>query len=139
MTAGKPVADPKSWTRARVLEFFRDMNKVKGKSLPRVFYEKRATTASIDPQGSGIQAYRGFAEYCYSLGEIKSRRFNRVLRRYAGLSESLFRREVDDIVSELQLIEERLARLGYQRQAEKVGSIESELMSESEEKKARPR
>lgn len=138
MTAEKPVADPKSWTRARVLEFFRDMNKVKGKSL-QVFYEKRAATASIDPQGSGIEAYRRFAEYCYSLGEIKSRRFNRVLRRYAGLSESLFRREIDDIVSELQLIEERLARLGYQRQAEKVGSIESELMSESEGKKARPR
>jgi len=78
-----------------------------------------------------------FAEYCYSLGDIKSRKFNGVLRRYADLSESLYKREIDDIVSELQSIEDRLAELGFQTQAEEIESIEAELMSAFEERKAR--
>ncbi|MFB0569646.1 MAG: hypothetical protein ACETV0_08560 [Nitrososphaeria archaeon] len=138
MIEKKLVSDPRSWAKARILAFFRDMSGVESKDLPAAFYEKRTATASIDPQGSGIEAYVDFAEHCYSLGETKSRKFNRILRRYAGLSESLYRREIDEIVSELQSIEERLARLGYQRQAEEVGTIESELMSKSEEEKDRP-
>lgn len=138
MTEKRLVSNPRSWARARILAFFRDMSNVESKDLPAAFYEKRTATASIDPQGSGIEAYIDFAEHCYSLGEAKSRKFNRILRRYAGLSESLYRREIDEIVAELQSIEERLARLGYQKQAEKVGKVESELMSESEETKERP-
>jgi len=135
--AGKPVSDPRGWAKARVLEFFQDMTRVQSKRLPEVFYEKRSATASIDPQGMGIEAYRDFVEYCYSLAEIKSRKFNGILRRYADISESLYRREIDDIVSELQSIEERLAELGYQREAEEIGNIEAELMSASEERKAK--
>lgn len=138
MTEEKLASDPRSWARARILAFFRDMSGVESKNLPATFYEKRTATASIDPQGSGIEAYVDFAEHCYSLGKRKSRKFNRILRRYAGLSETLYRYEIDEIVSELQSIEERLARLGFQRQAEEVGNIESELMSESEEEKDKP-
>jgi len=137
MGAGKLVSHPRSWAKARVLEFFQDMTRVQSKRLPEAFYEKRAATASIDPQGSGIEAYMDFAEYCYSLGDIKSRKFNGVLRRYADLSESLYKREIDDIVSELQSIEDRLAELGFQTQAEEIESIEAELMSAFEERKAR--